>query len=100
MSTPGHPAQDAVAAQRSPADAWRGIVALVKQGHSPIDVSGISRSKAVLEVDALLHDIADCEPISRFTCDYCGCYSLDAPFKHAPSCAWQRARELTNKETK
>ena len=51
----GHPLQNEAAAQRDPMEAWRGIVALVEGGHSPIDVSGISSRRAILAVNERLN---------------------------------------------
>ena len=106
MPTNGHPQQNAVASQRSPADAWRGIVALLKQGHSPVDVSGLSRSKAVLEVDAIIRAVAESDPYEFDTDGYSRCYYCKTyresrtDSTHAPTCVWQRARDFVDKETK
>lgn len=95
----GHPNQDAVAAARDWRDGWRGIVSLVKMGHSPIDVSAKSKARYTLaandeleRLEALVNRIANTDPIHRFTCTFCGSYCLDTPHVHAPDCIWSAAQ--------
>ncbi len=101
----GHPDQDAVAANRDPADAWRGIVGLCRDGNtSQINVAGISRRRAIVHVaerlEALESRNADAEKLARLITILLATYAYNHPDQHGPirEEIERLARELAPKE--
>ena len=89
--------QDAVAAARNWREGWRGIIYLVEQGHSPIDVSAPSKARYVLAASARMDELEAAHENAEVLAKLVRLYiNRSGPRKTAPESAWDAMVNYAN----